>query len=343
MEKPGAKLTIIDIARLSGVSKSTVSRVLSGRSNVSGKARERVLEVVQSSGFRRNELARSLRSGRTGMIGLLIPDISNPFWADVARGVQDSAETDDMSLLIFSSDWDPDREHRHFSALTQSRVDGVIVNPVSDKVDELSRFEIPAVVVGSASERFPNLPSIGSDIRQVVEIGVERLIASGLDMPALLVGEKDRAARARFVQAVCDVGTKAGWPVEKLRMENGHYTVEGGRLAMQRLLQDAVPRAVFAANDLMALGALQTLRAAGLHCPNDVALLGTDGILAAEVSSPALTTIAKPARELGRRAFQLLKQQTVQSGSIEHQFIEAELVERETLPRARSLNVASVG
>lgn len=332
---PGSKapLTIIDIARLSGVSKSTVSRVLSGAENVSEDAREKVMAAVEASGFRRNDLARSLRSGRTGMIGLLIPDIANPFWADVARGAQDAAAEENVSLLIFNSDWDPERERRHLQALTQSRVDGAIVNPVRDGLDEIARFRIPLVLIGSSAERFPQLPSVGSDIAQGVALGLARIVEAGLGMPALIVGDAERTARERFVAAVRAVGQGQGWPLEDLRLEDGHYTVEGGRDAMRRLLGQATPRVVFAANDLMALGALQAIRNAGLRCPEDVALLGFDGIPAAEVSAPMLTTVAKPSRDIGRRAFDLLNRKIAGDADVPRVSVPCALVERETLPQ----------
>lgn len=333
MSETAAPLTIIDIARLSGVSKSTVSRVLSGAGNVSQEARDKVMAAVQESGFRRNDLARSLRSGRTGMIGLLIPDIANPFWADVARGAQDAADAEDISLLIFNSDWDPERERRHLQALTQSRVDAAIVNPVRDGLDDFLRFQIPLVLIGSSAERFPQLPSVGSDISQGVSIGLDRIVAAGLGMPALLVGDAERTARERFVAAVRAVGEAEGWPLDEMRLEDGQYTVEGGRAAMERLLKAGPPRVVFAANDLMALGALQAIRAAGLRCPEEVALLGFDGIPAAEVSTPALTTVGKPSREIGRQAFKLLNRKVTGQAEAPRLSLPCTLIERETLPR----------
>ncbi len=332
MTDNAASLTIIDIARLSGVSKSTVSRVLSGAENVSEEARRKVTEAVEASGFRRNELARSLRSGRTGMVGLLIPDIANPFWAEVARGAQDAATEEMASVLIFNSDWDPERERRHLMALTQSRVDGAIVNPVQNGLDELSRSQVPLVLIGSSAERFPELPSVGSDITQGVQLGLERLVQADLGMPALLVGDPHRTARERFVGAVREFGAAQGWPVEGLRLQDGHYTIEGGRDAMKRLLQGGVPRVVFAANDMMALGALHAVREAGLNCPEDVAILGFDGTPAAEVSMPGLTTIMKPSRDIGRQAFELLSRKIAGDEDVPHMSLPCSLVERGTLP-----------
>lgn len=299
-------LTIIDIARLAGVSKSTVSRVLSGSESVSASARERVNDVVQSSGYRRNDLARSLRQGRTGMVGLLIPDIANAFWAEVARGAQDAATEEGASVLIFNSDWDPAQERRHLRALTQTRVDGAIVNPVRDGLGEIEDFAMPVVLIGSSAARYPHLSSVGSDIEQGVGLALERLAAARPGPPLLLVGDAERTARERFLAAVRHHGARLGWSGAAPRVVEGHYTVDGGRAAMAAVLTTGVPSAVFAANDLMALGALQAVRAAGLRCPEDVSIIGFDGIHAAEVAAPALTTVEKSSRMIGRRAVALL-------------------------------------
>jgi len=342
MRKRG-RMTIVDIASLSGVSKSTVSRVLSGAGNVSPEARERVDAAVRSSGFQRNDLARSLRSGRSGMVGLVIPDIANPFWADVARGAQDAAAERGTSVLIFNSDWDAARERGHLNALMKARVDGAIVNPVRDGADEIGHFDVPLVLIGSSAERFSQLSSVGSDIAQGVRLGLERLARAGMGPPALILGEAARTARTRFLAAVAQGCHDLGWSVETLVTEDAAYTVQGGREAMRRLLQRRRPRAVFAANDLMALGALQAVREAGLGCPGDVAVLGFDGIPAAEVSAPTLTTVAKPARDIGQRAFALLAAQIDGDKTVSHDTLPCSLCERESLPSVGRLAAVRTG
>ncbi|MEO7223322.1 MAG: LacI family DNA-binding transcriptional regulator, partial [Devosia sp.] len=168
--------TIVDVAQRAGVSKSTVARALSNAPEISDATRDKVLEAARALGYERNHLAVGMRSGRTGMLGLVIPDIANPFWAEVARGAQDRAADGGASLLVFSSDWDHAREARHLQALRQARVDGVIINPVADSFDDLHRFGLPFVLIGSSAERFPDTSSVGSDITQAVRLGLDHLL-----------------------------------------------------------------------------------------------------------------------------------------------------------------------
>lgn len=300
--------TIIDVAERAGVSKSTAARALAGSSNITEDTRKKVLHAAEAVGYERNHLAVGMRSGRSGMLGLVIPDIANPFWADVARGAQDRATRAGASLLVFSSDWDPQVEAAHLRTLRRARVDGAIVNPVSDSFDDLDRFGMPCVFIGSSAERFPDISSVGSDIAQAVRLGLDFLVAKGHKAPALILGSKGRLARARFLRAVHEHCVERDIDPAMLPIEDGEYTVEGGREAMRRLL--AQPRvghlAVFAANDMMALGAMMAVRDAGLDCPGDVSILGFDGIPSGEFAWPGLTTVAKPGRDIGARAVECL-------------------------------------
>jgi LacI family transcriptional regulator len=304
----GRRPTIIDVAERAGVSKSTAARALAGSSNITEETRERVVKAAAAVGYERNHLAVGMRSGRSGMLGLVIPDITNPFWAEVARGAQDWATRAGASLLVFSSDWDPKTEATHLRTLHRARVDGVIVNPVSDSFDDLDRFGLPCVFIGSSAERFHDVSSVGSDIAQAVRLGLDHLVANGHHAPALILGPKSRLARARFLRAVHEHCVERDVDPAILRIEEGEYTVEGGRQAMQRLLE--TPRvghlAVFAANDMMALGAMMAVRDAGLDCPRDVSILGFDGIPSGEFAWPGLTTVVKPGRDIGERAVECL-------------------------------------
>lgn len=300
--------TIIDVAAQAGVSKSTAARVLAGGSAASPEARRAVEAAAKAVGYERNHLAVGMRSGRSGLLGLVIPDIANPFWAEVARGAQDRASQGGLSLLVFSSDWNPATEATHLAALRRARVDGAVINPVSDSFDDLDRFGLPFVLIGSSAERFTEISSVGSDIAQAVRLGMDHLVAKGHPAPALLLGLRARLARARFLRAVHDHCVTRDLDPASLETEDGDYTLEGGRAAMHRLLdrRDGRHLAVFASNDMMALGALMAVREAELDCPGDVSLLGFDGIPATAYAWPALTTIRKPAREIGAESVRIL-------------------------------------
>ena len=325
--------TIIDVAEHAGVSKSTAARALAGATNISDDTRDKVLKAAAATGYERNHLAVGMRSGRSGLLGLVIPDITNPFWADVARGAQDRAAENGMSILVFSSDWDHEREANHLRALRQARVDGAIINPVADNFDDLDRFGLPFVLIGSSAERFPATSSVGSDIAQAVRVGMDHLVSKGHHAPALILGPKSRIARARFLRTFHEHCVERDVDPASVAMEDGEYTVEGGHQAMQRLLaRDRVGHlAVFAANDLMALGAMMAVREAGLRCPEDVSILGFDGVPAGAFSWPGLTTVAKPGREIGVRAVECLFDEI--AGRPEHGrvFMPCRLIERGSL------------
>ena len=327
-------LTIIDIARIAGVSKSTVSRALSGASNISPEAREKVMAAVDATGYQRNQMAGALRSGRTGMLGLVIPDIANPFWAEVARGAQDRAADEGASLLVFSSDWDANRQAGHLRALVQARVDGAIVNPVEDRIDDLGQFGAPIILIGSSAERYPSLSSVGSDIAQGVSLGLDHLLRTGHIDPVLLLGNGGRLARARFLKAVNGYFDKSGGENAISEVIEGDYTVEGGRQAVSDLLARRdrdEGLCIFAANDLMALGAMLAVREAGLACPEDVSILGFDGIPGGIFSDPGLSTVRKPARAIGMRAVELLREQITGQTERRHEVLPCELILRGSL------------
>lgn len=326
------RATIVDVAKYAGVSKSTVARVLEGKITVSEDTKKRVEKAIATLGYERNRLAVGMRSGRTGLLAIVIPDITNPFWAEVTRGAQDRAIEEGCSLLVFSSDWDVEKEAAHLRAIRQARVDGAIINPVADNFDSLGFFGMPFVFIGSSAERFPDVSSVGSDIRQGVHLGLSFLHHKGHALPAAIVGPKSRLARIRFLHAIADYCLEHEKDPDQVIVESGDYTVEGGFQSMNRLLESSSKKqkhlAVFAANDLMALGAMMAVRESGLRCGEDVSVLGFDGIPAGAFSFPGLTTIKKPSRKIGESAMGCLLDEI--EGRADHGriYLPCELIER---------------
>jgi LacI family transcriptional regulator len=301
--------SIKDVSRAAGVSISTVSHVLNGTRFVSPELRERVEGAIASLGYRHNGLARSLRTRQSYAIGLIIPDVANPYYPQLARGVQDAADAAGYTVFLCNSDRKPENETRLLAVLEQRRVDGVILdasgpNPALEAA--LRRRTQPVVLVGSRIE----VP--GVDVVRMAPHGgyqaVRHLLARGHRRIALIGGPApapgQRPAKATGYLAALE---EAGIAVDPALVTQGDYTRESGGEAMRRLLAlPQPPAAVFAGNDLMAIGALLAVQEAGRRVPEDVAVVGYDDIPEAAVTRPALTTVAVPKYEMGRAAATLL-------------------------------------
>lgn len=333
IERRGHRPTIIDVAKRAGVSKSTAARALAGSIKITEATRAKVLAAATEVGYERNHLAVGMRSGRSGLLGLVIPDISIPFWGDVARGAQEKAAESGAALLVFSSERDPAREAAQLGALRRARVDGAIIHPIADSFDEHTRFDLPLVFLGPAAERFSDVSSVGSDITQAVQLGMDHLVAKGHPVPSLIVGPKSRVERARFLRGVHEHCVARDIDPAILPIEEGEYTVEGGRQAMRRLLDraDRQHMCVFAANDRMAIGAMIEVRAAGLSCPDDVSIIGFGGIPEGEFAGPGLTTVARSGREIGERAVTALYEEISHRPERNRIYTPCRLVERGSL------------
>ncbi len=232
------KHTIIDVAQRAGVvQKHRGAGAFGRRRDQRGNPRP------ARCSKRRGRWATSATTSRSacaragsGMLGLVIPDIANPFWAEVAAARRTAPPMPGSSLLVFSSDWDHARESRHLQALKQARVDGVIINPVADSFDELDRFGLPFVMIGSSAERFPDTSSVGSDITQAVRLGLDHLISGVIGGPGCCSGRAGASPAPGFLRAVHDHCLERDVDPASLPIEEGEYTVDGGYAAMKRIL-----------------------------------------------------------------------------------------------------------
>jgi len=301
---------IREVARHAGVSIGTVSNVLNRPEKVSGETRRRVDAAIAKLDFIPNRPAAVLRSGRSRMIGLIVPDLSNPFFTEVARGAEDAASTADYAVVLCNSDERPEKEEHYLSVLQEQRVAGVFLTPLGPTPVGLARMRDRgcAVVLLDRAAKAREYCSVSVDDVRGGQVALDHLLSlhpSGVALvngPVSLRQCADRRRGARQALA------KAGSPRDALiEISVESMTIAAGMKAAERLLgMTHRPSAVFCTNDLLAIGLERTLTQNGLRIPDDIALVGYDDIdLAANVTIP-LTSIRQPQYELGRAAGDLL-------------------------------------
>ena len=301
--------TIKDVARLAGVSITTVSHVINETRYVSDELRGRVLAAMQELNYRPNVLARSLRRGETRTIGLVVPDNSNPFFAEVARIVEDVGFEKGYSVILCNSDGSLEKEAAYISVLIAKQVDGVIFIAAGSKHEHLHELTAQGIPVVVADRDIPQ------SLADVVLVDNEKggyeatryLLSLGHRRIACIAGPSDLTPSADRVRGYRRAQEEAGISIEEGWIVPGDFRYQGGEAATARLLRlGEPPSAIFACNDVMAIGALRTLQNAGLQVPGDVSIIGFDDIPLASAMSPALTTVAQPTAELSTLAARCL-------------------------------------
>lgn len=298
-------VTTHDVAARAGVSQATVSLVLGGnpRARVAQATRERVVQAAQELGYRANLVARSLVRGRSYALGVIVPELANPFFLDVVGGVQRVAA--DAGYAVLLCDAREAEPGRHVEALRARQIDGLIVDAVgagSIPADALTGLEV--VVVDEPSERWPG---VASDAVGAGRLAAGHLLELGHRQVAFVGPAADvhtfRMRERGFVQRLREAGVE----IPSAWLRRAAPTVAAGEAAMKALLaRGPRPTAVFCANDLLAVGALKACLRAGVEVPAEMSLVGCDDIEMASFVTPELTTVAVPARELGARAARLL-------------------------------------
>ncbi|HZA73068.1 MAG TPA: LacI family DNA-binding transcriptional regulator [Propionibacteriaceae bacterium] len=301
-----SRANISDVARASGVSTTTVSHVLTGKRPVAAATRERVEAAVRALHYRPNHVARNLRVGTSQMIAVVVPDITNPFYSQLTRGLADALGAD-YGTWVCNTDGSARRERRYLSDVLARGADGLViasVEPDHDHVLTPTRYNTPMVCIGDSIDH-PMVDRVIAADEEASRAAVEHLLARGARRVATIQGPRGLglARVAGYEGALEAAGLRAP---QQLRVR-GDWTRGSGQAGMHRLMRLATrPDAVFCANDLMAIGALDAARELGLRVPDDVRIVGFDDIEAASLVSPALTTIANPAYETGQSAGKLL-------------------------------------
>lgn len=301
-------VTVYDVARAGGVSIASVSRALNGQPGVSSLTAERLRGLAVEMGYSPNEIARSLVAKTTRTIALLLPDIMNPFFPELVKGVQTVAEERQHALLLSNSSDRPEKMLRDLEVLRRKQVDGVII--ISENVENMGIAEacegMPVVALDRDLD-MPGASTVGVDHEAGAYAAVEHLLGQGHRRIAHIAGPQQIAVSARrcrgWKRALCDAGLEA----DPGLLVAGDFLEEGGFEAGVRLLDRLDDfTAVFAANDLSAVGFLAACAERGVTVPGEVSVVGFDGIHLARYTTPALTTIAQPIFELGRRSGEVL-------------------------------------
>ncbi len=295
--------TIIDVAKKAGVSKSTVSRVIADDGlGVNEETKMRVLQAVEELGYVRNAIASSMRTDRTNLIMLAIPDITNPYWPEVARGVQDVMDKEGYAVVFANSDWDEEREMGYLEMARRNRLDGILINPVQVSSENLKASGIPTVILGTREE-YGAFDRVGADSYIGTKLAVKHLIDLGHQRIGMILGQREIKSTDSRKRGYIDLLQDVGIAIDEDLITTVPFTSAGGEKGVTTLFQLATPpSAIFCANDTIAIGALQAVRAAGLDVPADISIIGLDDIDAAATTSPPLTTISKPKYDIGRQA-----------------------------------------
>ena len=301
-----------DIARLSGVSRSTVSRVINGDEKVREETRRMVLEVIQQHNFQPNMAARRLAAGRTNVIGLVIPTgvgniFNDPYFSRLIQGVSTECNQRDYSVMLWLAE--PEYERRMIrQIINNSMVDGVVVSSTlmdDPIVQSLHESGMPFVLIGHHPTIEVN--SVDIDNTSAALQATRHLLGCGTQRKhvATITGPQNTMAGHDRYRGYCLALQEKGLPLDESMVSEGNFSEAGGYTAMQKLLA-ARPDAVFAASDMMAVGAFRAIREAGLNIPRDIAVVGFDDVSVAVQLDPPLTTIRQPIQRMGTQAVEML-------------------------------------
>lgn len=303
-------VTIRDIAREAGVSAATVSRVLNEATvayPVARETRQRVLDVIERHHYRPNQLARGLLQRRTGVVALIVPDIANPYYPELSRGLEDVARESNYRIMFCSTDRDPDTARAYTDALLTRRVDGIVVAGGGDEV-QLTReivepYQTQVVCIGRRTSEFS---SVRVDNEGAARTAVEHLIRLGHRRIGMVAGPAESTTVHDRIRGYRAALAAHGLDRDDDLIKPGYFTEAGGYDAAQQLLSGPAPTAIFAANDRMAIGVLAVATDRGLSVPKDLALVGFDDVPMASYLRPALTTVSVSSLQLGTEAMRLM-------------------------------------
>lgn len=311
------------VAEAAGVSKTTVSHVISGKRPVSASTRRKVERVMSELGFEPNFFARAMQSKRSNSVALIVQDITNPYYPALARGLQEALASAGHVVMLFDGRAGEQLTDVFVKEILQRRVDGVVAAAplTQSEIDRLMNAGVAVVTVGSATNG-QDIDWVSADDAQIADDATTHLLRQGRTHIATIHGPKDSEPGGSRLLGWKRAMARAGCDYSESDLSLGDWTTEGGAAAAGALLDaGALPDAVFCANDLMAIGALNTIVGRGLRVPEDIAVVGVDDIDAAALVRPALTTVRVPAEEIGRAAGDLLQRRLDDSAQAPHRHV----------------------
>jgi len=300
--------TIRDVARLAGVSVATTSKVINNKGSVRPKTAKRVLEAMAALDYHPDQVARSLKVRQTQTIGIVIPDITNPFFTDVIRGVETEARASGYSLILADSNEDSALEEANLNMLYARRADGVLLAPTAAfaSQDRLTRRRFPVVLFDRLCPGFAGSAVVTDNLVGARE-ATEHLISLGHKRIAIITGRMELANAVARLEGFRGAFQRAHLPLPEEYVRYGDFQFESGYRCGAELMQLATPpTAIFSCNNKMTLGLIRALFELHVACPQQVSVVGFDDFDWAANFSPRLTTVAQPTLEMGRQATRML-------------------------------------
>lgn len=331
-----------ELAKKLGVSRSAVSHVLNGREHMVGsETRERIVQAIKENGYHRNALVRAMKTSRSNIIGIIVPETSISFFNDVIRGVEIEAQRNGIRCFLCQTHHEICTMEQHVRALREYRVDGIVVGPSSSNIDdsvfrELQEHQVPFVLFDNP---LVNLETafVGTDNILAGRLATEHLLELGHRKIACIKGYMDSYPAQGRLAGYLEAMNAAGIPVNEGLLREGGFDFEQGVSAIDQLREDQVEfSAVVAPSDHVAFGAIHALSRHGLRVPEDVSVVGCGNLDLAEMFMPALTTMDQEAMEVGRKSLQLLLDQIMKKKVLTQTItIEPKLISREsTVPHS---------
>lgn len=303
-------VTIYDVAREANVSMATVSRVVNGNPNVKPATRKKVLEVIDKLGYRPNAVARGLASKKTTTVGVIIPDISSTFFAELARGIEDIATMYKYNIILSNSDQNLDKELHLLNTMLGKQVDGIVFmggNITSELVEEFEKSSVPIVLAGSIEES-EKIPSVNIDYEQATYDAIHSFIEKGHKEIAMAIGPLvEPINREKKLTGYKRALAEAGIIFKEDFVVEGDYTYDSGIEVIEKLLEQSTkPTAIFSGSDEMALGVVHGAEDRGFKIPDDFEVISSDNTRLSLMVRPQLTTVVQPLYDIGAVAMRLL-------------------------------------